>query len=317
MPSKYSKTKAVSRRRLFFNAGNGKFYHILSLFFNGDGGFQVVPTCPRADAWTLGEILCDSAAHSFSTYPRNYRIRGDLEPGNPLKLHYHKSGLVEIRGQKEQANPVDVRQWKQSLTTLTNMQIFSYTILDWRRLPSFTSCEHVVKRGDLQVWTEKKPPHSTLHLAATYYSGKQARELMQSAKGTREGFYVKLNSKKTLPFFPLWPAGLEGGIIIHWTTDLRADRPDLTALSTLASGTWKRCSSEGESFIVATRGPGFPTLSVLNNRLVNIAHYSSDTSDMKIITRSWNKETSRRATEIKGEEIATAKDVAGIERDLS
>ena len=57
---------------------------------------------------------------------------------------------------------------------------------------------------------------------------------MQSAKGTREGFYVKLNSKKTLPFFPLWPAGLEGGFIIHWTTDLRADRSGLTALSTLA-----------------------------------------------------------------------------------
>lgn len=317
MPSKYSKTKAVSRRRLFFNARNGKFYHILSLFFNGDGGFQVVPTCPRADAWTLGEILCDSAAHSFSTYPRNYRIRGDLEPGNPLKLHYHKSGLVEIRGQKEQSNPVEVRQWKQSLTTLTNTQIFSYAILDWRRLPSFTSCEHVVKRGDLQVWTEKKPPHSTLHLAATYYSGKQARELMQSAKGTREGFYVKLNSKKTLPFFPLWPAGLEGGIIIHWTTDLRTDRSDLTAVSTLASGTWKQCSSEGENFIVATRGSGVPSLSVLNNRLVNIKHYSSDTSDMKIITRSWNKGTSMRATEIKEGEIATAKDVAGFESDLS
>jgi hypothetical protein len=173
-----------------------------------------------------------------------------------------------------------------------------------------------VKRGDLQVWTDNKPPHSTLHLAATYYSGKEARKLMQSAKGTREGFYVKLNSKKTLPFFPLWPAGLEGGFIIHWATDLRADRSGLTALSTLASGTWKRCSSEGEDFIVATRGPGFPTLSVLNNRLVNMTHYSLDTSGMKIITRSWNKGKSRSVTEVKEEEITTSRDVAGFECDL-
>lgn len=312
MTSKYSKTRAISRRRLFFNARNGRYYHILSLFFNGDGGFQVVPTCPQSDTWTLGEILHDSDASSFSAHPHNYRIRGDLEKGNHLKLHFHKSGLVEIRGQNEQGNPVEVRQYKQTLETLTSVQLFSYTVRDWRHLPSFSADNLKIKRRDLQVWTDRNPPYSTLHFAATYYSGRQAEELMRSAKGTPEGFFVKLRSKKTLPFFPLWPANLKGGFIIQWTTDLPGGAPDLTAVSTLASGTWNQCSSEGEDFIVATRGAGFPELPVLNKNLVNAEYYSLDTSDMKIITRSWNNGTSRNITELREGEIATSKDVTGF-----
>jgi hypothetical protein len=274
----YSKTKAKASRRLILSLPNGDMRRILTFFFNGDGGFQVVPVSPAGDSWNLFQIGDrPSAFFPRPTYlPTHYQR---LPDGELPKFHYHKSGMVGIRGTS--ADAPSLRQHFASLQNASEIQLFSYSITDLSRLPEPMPGAQI---GDLLLWSEIDLPYHSVHIAAIYYSGEHAKALMKSAKGKDKLFYVRPNSGPMVPFFPLWPMGIEGALVIRWSPNSLRPIPGKFARATLAGAAWGKETQRNGRAVVATRGSGEPFLSILNKHSLSINQFNLHTAPMRIRT---------------------------------
>ena len=272
----YSKKAAKASRRLLLSLPNGEIHHVLTSFFNGDGGFQVVPTSPTGDSWNLFQIGdCPSIFSPNPTYlPTHYQ---QLPDGESPKFHYHRSGIVGIRGTT--TGSPSLRQQFTSLQTASEIQLFSYTITDLLHLPKPMSD---IQAGNLLLWSEDNLPYHSVHIVAIYYSGEQARALMKSAKGKDKLFYVRPISGPMIPFFPLWPLGIEGALVIRWSPNSSRRIPGRFARATLAGSDWGKESSRNVNAIVATRGSGEPFLSVLKKHSLSFSQFNLHTDPMRI-----------------------------------
>ena len=272
----YSKTAAKASRRLLISLPNGVMHHILTFFFNGDGGFQVVPTSSPGDSWNLFQIGdCPSTFSPNPTYlPTHYQ---QLPDGELPKFHYHQSGVVGIRGTT--TGSLSLRQHFASLQNASEIQLFSYTITDISHLPEPTSGVQV---GNLLLWSEDNLPYHSVHIAAIYYSGEHARALMKSAKGKDKLFYVRPISGPMMPFFPLWPMGLKGALVIRWAPNSLRHIPGRFARATLAGSAWGKEPSRNGKAVIATRGSGEPFLSVLSKHSLSIGQFNLNTAPMRI-----------------------------------
>ena len=256
-----SKTKTRNSIHVVFRVPRSdRFLDLLSVSIAGDGGVMIVPLVRPRTVWECGtQIRTLSTPKGRYFKPTNRRFRTNAA----LKLHYHRSGVIEIKPQitcESGDHLPSSRVYGEAVGAGSTRQIFSLSVADASLYSS--KAREELKGYAVEWWIDGSRMPKALNVAGVLYEGQDAARVRESLKSDGSLAYVLDSRGEMIRMVDLKIFGVDAVLGLHLLSDQH--RID-----------WKvaRCSFAGLSsvgkesvkeLVCATVGPGFLGVRVLS-----------------------------------------------------